>query len=142
MNTSLLRGSCLCGDVRYEIDGALLHIGHCHCSMCRKSHGAAFATWGHVDARQFRWSCGEALLRTCESSPGQQRLFCGRCGASLAAAQAGVVAEVALGTLDDDPLARPTEHIFVASKAPGHAISDGLPQHAGWSPGLGGHDDA
>ena len=47
----MLRGSCLCGTVRYEIRGPVGRVSHCHCAMCRKAHGAAFATYGRVERR-------------------------------------------------------------------------------------------
>src|SRR5438094_273119 len=49
-----LTGGCLCGAVRYEIEGKLRHITHCHCGMCRKAHGAAFATYASLARRRFR----------------------------------------------------------------------------------------
>jgi hypothetical protein len=41
------------------------------------------------------------------------------------------------GLLDDDPVVRPTLHVFVGSKAPWWEIADGLPQHEKWLPGFG-----
>jgi hypothetical protein len=130
-----IKGSCLCGAVRYEIDGCFEAIGHCHCSMCRKSHGAAFATWGIIKPDQFHWVAGERAVESYASSPGRTGCFCRKCGSPLAATQGGKVSEVVLGTLDDDPGARPSEHIFVGFKASWHEISDALPQHQTWPPG-------
>lgn len=131
-----MRGSCLCGAVRYEITGSFLFLGHCHCSRCRKSHGAAFATWGILEPGQFRWVHGEEAVRRYESSPGRERCFCGTCGSPLASMHGGATGEVVIGTLDDDPGARPREHIFVGSRAPWHEITDTLPRHEGWPPGM------
>ena len=131
-----LSGSCLCGSVRYEVAGSLRLLGNCHCSQCRKSHGAAFATWGILDPDQFRWTSGAEFVRAYESSPGRQRCFCRRCGSPLVSTHDGVVGEVAAGTLDGDPGVRPREHIFVGSKAPWHEITDALPQYAQWPPGM------
>jgi len=130
------RGSCLCKAVRYEITGPLKLMGNCHCSMCRKAHGAAFATWGIVDPGQFRWTSGEEFVQRYESSPGTQRCFCGRCGSPLVSTHSGAVGEVAAGTFDDDPGMRPREHIFVGSKAPWFEITDALPQFEQWPPGM------
>ncbi|RJG06103.1 GFA family protein [Noviherbaspirillum cavernae] len=130
----MLRGSCLCGAVAYEISGPFVHIGNCHCTMCRKLHGAAFVTWGILGQQHFRWTRGESQVRSYESSAGRQRLFCSNCGTSLASAHDGRIGEVVIGTLDDDPGARPSEHIFVASKASWYDISDDLPQHPQWPP--------
>lgn len=129
-----MRGSCLCGGVAYEIAGSFAFMGNCHCSMCRKSHGAAFVTWGILGPDQFRWTSGEALLQPYESSPGNQRWFCGTCGSTLVSTHAGEVGEVAVGTLEGDPGLRPREHIFVGSKAPWHEITDDLPQYDEWPP--------
>lgn len=57
-----IEGGCLCGSVRYAITGPLGPAGHCHCSICRKAHGAAFATWVFVEPDQFRWSAGAELV--------------------------------------------------------------------------------
>lgn len=131
-----ITGSCLCGSVRYAITGPFRAMGHCHCSICRKSHGAAFATWGIIGPDQFRWTAGQALLQAYESSPGQQRVFCRRCGSPLISAHGGAVGEVAVGTIDGDPGSRPGAHIFVGSKAPWHEIADALPQFVEWPPGM------
>ena len=131
-----IKGSCLCKAVTYEVAGEFEFIGNCHCSMCRKSHGAAYATWGILKPGQFRWVTGEGVVEHHESSPGRTRCFCRRCGSPLASAHAGTVGEVVIGTVDGDPGARPREHIFVGSKALWHDITDSLPQHEAWPPGL------
>jgi len=129
-------GSCLCGTVRYEVAGPLEFVGNCHCSMCRKAHGAAYATWGILKPEDFRWVAGEQSVHHYESSPGTTRCFCGKCGSPLAIAHAGKVGEVAVGTVDGDPGMRPREHIFVGSRARWHDITDSLPQHEEWPPGF------
>ncbi|WP_345790078.1 GFA family protein [Marinobacter caseinilyticus] len=131
-----IKGSCLCGAVTYEITAAFQFLGNCHCSMCRKSNGAAFATWGILNPGTFHWTSGETLIQNYETSPGNTRLFCERCGSTLASAHSGVVGEVVIGTVDGDPGAIPREHIFVGSKAPWYQITDTLPQHEAWPPGL------
>ena len=131
-----VKGSCLCGSVVYEVTGPLKFMGNCHCSICRKSHGAAYATWGIISPEQFRWISGEEFVQHYESSPGRTRCFCKKCGSPLAGAHSGVVGEVVVGTIDGDPGTRPQEHIFVGSKALWHDIVDTLPQHEGWPPGF------
>lgn len=131
-----LKGSCACGAVGYEIDGGLELMGNCHCSICRKTNGAAFVTWGIIAPGTFRWTKGESDVRQRESSPGRTRCFCGQCGSPLASSHDGKVGEVVVATLDDDPGMRPSEHIFVGSKAAWHEISDTLPQNQEWPPGF------
>ncbi len=126
----MLRGSCLCGGVRYEISGPLSYPLNCHCSMCRKAHGAAFRSRARVKADDFRWTQGEELVTYYESSPGNHRGFCRICGSPLLSRfdNDGRSYGLPLGALDDDPGIKPGFHVFVASKAPWHDITDELPQ--------------
>jgi len=126
----MLRGSCLCGGVRYEITGRLSSPLHCHCSMCRKAHGAAFRSRARVSAAEFRWVRGEELVTYYESSPGNHRGFCRVCGSPLLSRFDDHPDSygLPLGALDDDPGVKPKFHVFVASKAPWFDITDGLPQ--------------
>jgi hypothetical protein len=130
-----INGACMCDAIRYEINGPLRDAGNCHCSMCRKGHGAAYATYASVDAETFRWVCGEELVSIYESSPGSGRMFCSVCGSTLGGTENGRINSVTLGTIEGDPGIRPRSHIFVASKAPWHDISDDLPQFEEWPPG-------
>jgi len=132
-NDPAVRGSCLCGGVRYALKGPLGEASHCHCSMCRKAHGAAFATYAPVRRRDFEWLEGASLVRAYNSSPGVTRTFCGRCGSTLQFIKSGdrTHVELALGTLDDDPGVRPALHIWVDSMAAWDAITDELPRHPG-----------
>jgi hypothetical protein len=130
-----MQGGCLCGGIRYEIDGPLFEVGNCHCSMCRRFHGAAFATYAKIDIEHFRWLQGRELLNVYETSPGIGWAFCRVCGSSLGVPSGGKLGELTLGTLDGDPGVRPTEHIFVGSKAAWYDIVDALPQHDAWPPG-------
>ena len=76
----MITGSCLCGTVRWQVDGDLGTMSHCHCSMCRKAHGAPFATYVSTASGNFRWLDGEETITTFESSPGFLRAFCSTCG--------------------------------------------------------------
>jgi hypothetical protein len=126
----MISGSCLCGGIRYEIEGAIGPALHCHCSTCRKATGAAFRSRVAVPTKNFRWVSGEDLLTRYESSPGNIRTFCRICGATLATLFPDNPKTLGLpmGTLDDDPGIRPAFHVFVGSKAPWFEITDQLPQ--------------
>ena len=127
----MLRGSCLCKAVRYEITGPLGGARNCHCSICRKAHGAAFRSRASVESRHFRWTTGEQLMTWYESSPGTRRGFCSRCGSPLLSRFDADPAAygLPLGCLDDDPGVRPAMHIYTRSKAPWFEISDALPRY-------------
>jgi hypothetical protein len=135
-----LRGSCLCGGVKFELTGPLLRPLNCHCSLCRKQNGGAFRSRARVRRDDFAWVAGEDLVTFYQSSPGYHRGFCRRCGSPilnkadpsfrLVAANPAFLGEygIALGVLDDDPGIRPERHIFVGSKASWFEITDDLPQ--------------
>jgi len=132
----MVRGSCLCGGIRFEAAKVPL-IVLCHCSMCRKSNGAAFDCGAMVPAADFTMTQGADLVERYESSPGFHRTFCRVCGARAPGKAEGDLYFVPAGLLDDDPGVKPALHIFVGSKAPWWEIDDDLPQFDQWPPGYG-----
>jgi hypothetical protein len=123
--------------VAFEIGEPLQPLAHCHCSMCRKGHGAAFASFASARAGSFRWLEREGV-RYYGSSPGASRPFCGRCGSKLPSDAYNDTHFVPLGLLDGDPQLGPAPHIFVGSKAPWYEIpDDGLPRFPEFPPGMG-----
>lgn len=114
-----MKGSCLCGNVTYEVVSLVGRIGHCHCKTCRKAHAAAFASTARANRSEFRWVKGEDSLSSFESSPGKLRHFCKNCGTHLVAewvAQPQVILRVA--TLDEDPGTRPVANIWTSHDVP------------------------
>jgi hypothetical protein len=121
--------------VRYRLDGPAQFINHCHCSMCRKVHGAAFGSFLHADGRHFAWTGGADEVSRYESSAGTFRAFCPRCGSAVPVLEdGGTHVTIPAGSLDDDPGVRPVVHIHVASKAPWFEIADDLPRFAEFPP--------
>lgn len=109
----LVKGSCLCGAVEYEVDQLDMPIIHCHCRTCQKAHAAPFAATAGVLRTHFRWLKGNDALAAFESSPGKLRHFCSHCGSHLMAERPGqphVILRVA--TLDNDPGSKPVQHIW------------------------------
>ncbi len=131
----MIHGSCLCGLVRFELAGTPQFINHCHCSMCRKVHGAAFGSFLHAAGNGFRWLAGESHVENYQSSPGNVRAFCRVCGSKMPVLEEeGTHVIIPAGSLDDDPIVRPVVHIHTASKAPWFEITDALPQFAEYPP--------
>lgn len=125
-------GSCLCGMVKFEIDGFLPQVAHCHCTMCRKFHGAAYATIAGVSRSEFRWIEGEDALKGYTAENGTTRTFCSRCGSSLTFSSPRApqdIVEISLGAMDEDVPVEPNAHIFVASGANWAVLGDDLPQY-------------
>jgi hypothetical protein len=130
----MIRGGCLCGSVRFQIDRAVGPFELCHCSRCRKASGSAFAAGLGVRAQDVRLLYGAELVRSyeapiLETPPPYRVTFCSRCGSPVPDVQSGATwFEIPAGLLDDDPGLRPDKHIFVDRKSPWFEIADGLPQ--------------
>ncbi|MGD8380238.1 MAG: GFA family protein [Gammaproteobacteria bacterium] len=126
----MLKGSCLCGAVKYEIHGDLRKVLMCHCRNCRKASGAAFATNAVVDPSDLKITQGEDRIAEYESTPGVLRRFCPNCGSPLYSRRPAnpTFIAVRMGTLDTPVDIRPSGHIFVGSKAEWDVIHDDLPQ--------------
>jgi hypothetical protein len=130
-SNKLYHGSCLCGAIQFEASHLSPQMGHCHCSMCRKFHGAAFATFGETSSDNFRWLKGADLLKSYHAPNGTTRQFCSVCGSSLTFKPAGEdngLIEFSLGALDDPISERPDAHIFTAYKADWIDLCDDLPK--------------
>lgn len=127
-----LHGSCLCGGIRYQIDGELSGAMFCHCQKCRKANGSAFAFNAPIAANNFKLLSGAELLQSFASSPDAKRYFCKNCGSPLYSQRSSApeILSLRLGTLNDDIAINKVAHIFVGSKAAWDDIHDDLPQFA------------
>lgn len=128
-------GSCLCGKVRFRIDGAFESFFLCHCSRCRKDTGSAHAANLFSSQAKIEWVSGEAEVRTYRL-PGtrHQKSFCAQCGSAVPNLQMdGALLVVPAGSLDTPVAIRPDAHINLASRAEWDhrlhdvAAFDGLP---------------
>jgi hypothetical protein len=130
----MVRGSCLCGGVAFEIDGRLTPIQLCHARRCQRFTGSAFSPELAAKAAALRWLRGEELIRVYEAPllrepPPLRRAFCRVCGSPLPVPLEGTDWVVLLaGVLDDDPGTKPFRHIFVAHGPVWHEITDELPR--------------
>ncbi|WP_225547560.1 GFA family protein [Chromobacterium violaceum] len=125
----MLKGGCLCGDVRYEVRDEFRYAFNCHCGNCRRATGAAFKPFAGIERSKLSLLQGQdGLLVYGDESAHDAR--CRRCGSLLySVVRDGEYVHVALGTLADAPGIRPSAHIFVGSKAAWHDIVDDLPQY-------------
>ena len=124
--SSVHKGSCLCGDITFEVSGALEPATACHCTQCRKQTGHYFAS-SDVPRAALRVT---GKVSWYASSEKVQRGFCGRCGSTLfwdPIRQDRIA--IALGAFDTPTQTRLKMHIFVASKGDYYDIGDGLPQN-------------
>jgi hypothetical protein len=133
----MYKGSCLCGAVRFELDGGLSDIVYCHCSRCRKAQGSAYATNGFAEQAELRFVSGEDNLTAYESPPGNFKYFCKTCGSPMMGKNDNMYPgrlRLRLGTIDSKVSERPVAHIFATSKADWDEICDGLPEYESYIP--------
>jgi hypothetical protein len=112
-------GSCLCGAVRFEVDGDFERFCLCHCAYCRKDTGSAHGANLFSSTATLKWLSGKDNVRTFNlPSTRHQVSFCSNCGSALPDVQMeGALLKVPAGSLDTDVPVRPDAHLFVASKA-------------------------
>ena len=124
----ILNGSCECRAVRYAVADEFLYAANCHCSNCRASTGSAFKPFAGIEREKLDVvEGGDTLLVWGDDENNHTR--CGICGSLLySVVRDGAFVHVALGSLVDEPTIRPSEHIFVGSKASWFEITDRLPQ--------------
>jgi hypothetical protein len=133
VSARLLEGSCECGAVRYQVADEFLYAANCHCSGCSASTGSAFKPFAGIERSKVEVTDGsDRVLIVGDEDRNHTR--CATCGSLLfSVVRDGEYIHIALGSLDDEPSIRPTEHIWVGSKAPWFEITDDLPQHQGHS---------
>lgn len=127
----VLRGSCLCGDIAFDVLAPFIGVHNCHCRRCRKARAAAHTTNGFTAIGEVCFTRGEDQLKTFSVSNARYfaQTFCRRCGSGMPRLDSErQIAIVPFGVLDDDPGRGADDHIFVGSKAAWYPITDQLPQ--------------
>jgi hypothetical protein len=130
-----IRGSCLCGGVRFEIDRALGPVEVCHCTRCRKVSGSASLVGILVATKDYRFLSGHDLVKSYSAPvlyqpPAYKSVFCSNCGSPVPPPQPeGDRLEIAAGSFDDDPGVRPDKHIYVDCMAPWDDLDARLPAY-------------
>jgi hypothetical protein len=123
----MLTGGCFCKFVRYRIDATPFHEANCHCTICRRTSGAAYVTWFSVPVRAFTLMAGEPS--SFSSSDHGTRTFCPRCGTPLtfSSRKSGDEIDVTTGSLDEPAKVPPKIDIYVSSKLPWVVLDEDLP---------------
>lgn len=137
MSESTLKGSCLCGAVKYQVTGEPKRFYHCHCSRCRKATGTGHATNLFLQPATLTWLSGEEQIRAFKV-PEAKRFtnnFCTTCGGRLPRqAQGTDVVMIPSGSLDDEVPIKPQARIFSGSGASWSCAGDGLPAYPEYAP--------
>lgn len=132
----MYKGSCLCGAVKVEITGSISDIIHCHCSLCRKNSGTAFATNGFISASEFKVLDPDNKVGSYEFKVGKKRHFCTVCASPIFSSNADnpTKLRIRLGLLDSAITERPVSHNFVSSKANWENLDAELPRYDSFEP--------
>ena len=127
----MYKGSCLCGSIQFESDGGVTDIIHCHCSLCRKASGSAYATNGFINAEDIKLTDKNNTLTFYESSEGKRKYFCKTCGSPIYSSNSQSLKRLRLrlGILDTEISERPISHNFVTSKANWDDLDVELPRN-------------
>ena len=127
----MIQGRCECARVKYEVRGDLVDFSHCHCSICRRLHGAAFATFGGVKRDEFVVTSGQNELQKYAFTANSDSIFCTHCGSRLwvQSKPEPDMLWIALGTVLGDLECPAGAHYFVESKASWFEVTDDLPQY-------------
>jgi hypothetical protein len=133
--TKIQTGSCLCGAVKFSVDGPLREVVFCHCGQCRRQTGLYYASTNA--AEKDLTLTGAENITWYRSSDEGRRGFCKHCGSALFWKYQGQDdISIQAGSLDMPTELTPGYHIFCADKGDFYAINDDLPQYAKASPGL------
>lgn len=126
-------GSCFCKAVRFTVELPTLFCAHCHCSMCRRSHGAGYVTWIGIPVERFEIVQGEKDLVAFSSSDHGTRRFCGVCGSTLFcdSTRHPEYTDIVLANLDAEIDRPPGEHVFFSDRVGWVKVDDDLPKLGG-----------
>ncbi|MEP1448547.1 MAG: GFA family protein [Paraglaciecola sp.] len=129
-------GCCLCGAIKVELSGSIEDIIHCHCSLCRKNSGTAYATNGFINACEFKVLDPQKKLGTYEFKPGKNRYFCTVCASPIFSSNADNPSKlrIRLGIIDSQINETPLSHNFVSSKANWDNLDADLPRYDAFEP--------
>ncbi|WP_428753422.1 GFA family protein [Vibrio cionasavignyae] len=126
-----MKGSCLCGDVTFELLSELPSIYQCHCSLCRKVSGSSSNSALIVKASNFRWCSGEHLIKSYSTKSGFKSEFCTQCGSPVPNLTTSSDSYwVPAGLITDATNTSVTAHVFVSSRADWDKgfLSDNIPK--------------
>ena len=133
----IARGSCLCGEVRFEVTLPFIIVHNCYCSRCRQERSAAFTTNGFTAEGAVNFTQGSDCLTSYKlpSAKYFTHVYCKICGSGLPRIDTGRnIAVIPLGALDDDPGCKADDNIFITSKADWSEVDPNLPSYDRYPP--------
>jgi hypothetical protein len=132
MEQTTLRGSCLCGGVKYEVTGEAKRFYHCHCSRCRKATGTGHASNLFLQPASLKWLSGQEHVRAFKVPEAKRftNQFCGTCGARLPRQPSDTdTVIIPAGSLDEEAPMKPQARIFAGSRTNWSCFGDEVPTY-------------
>jgi len=132
--SNMVEGSCLCGEIKYEVEINTNQIFNCHCKFCRKAHGADYVTVAVANASTFKLTDKNSYFKEHKNGAGGFRAFCSKCGTRLMnyAPDKNIFFCITIATLDTPINLKPVAHANVESKASWIKPYEGIPQYEGF----------
>ena len=137
MPESTLKGSCLCGAVKYEVTGEPKRFYYCHCSRCRKATGTGHAANLFLQPGTLRWLAGRERVVEYKVPEAVRftNSFCSICGSRVPRQAPGAdVVMIPAGSLDDAAPIKPQAGIFADSRADWSCTDAALPTYPAMPP--------
>lgn len=128
----MIKGTCLCQQVKYEYTQKIEEVAICHCDQCKRAQGTPFVTNAPISAAGFRFVEGEALVKEFYSSPNKRRVFCSHCGSPLFSQRTDMpeLIRLRLGTVTEGQVPKPDYEIYCESSANWFDANDDRPKYS------------
>jgi hypothetical protein len=134
MDSTFTDGGCICGAVRYRVEGRPTNTMVCHCRSCRRVAAAPVVAWVTFAESRFEWTQGQPSEFS--SSEPVRRTFCPTCGTPLTYQHRDSADSIDVTTcsLDEPELFPPTHHSWLSHDLSWVRFGDGLPTFPEWRP--------
>jgi hypothetical protein len=127
----MIKGSCLCEEVKYEYDDSINEVAVCHCNQCKRAQGTPFVTNAPIELAKCTFTNNSGSLKTYFSSPNKKRVFCGNCGTPLYSQRTDMpeTIRLRLGTVTEGHIPEPNYEIYCESKSDWFRVDTERPKY-------------
>lgn len=127
----MIKGSCLCEEVKYYYDGLINEVAVCHCNQCKRAQGTPFATNAPIELARCTFINNSGSLKTYPSSSNKKRVFCGNCGTPLYSQRTEMpeTIRLRLGTVTEGRIPEPNYEIYCESKSDWFSTNSERPKY-------------
>lgn len=115
----MIKGSCLCQEVKYEYSASINEVAICHCNLCKRAQGTPFVTNAPINLERFSFTQGSEFVKEYFSSQNKKRTFCSNCGSPFYSQRTDMpeVIRLRLGSVTEGDIPEPNYEIYCESKS-------------------------